>query len=78
MAVLPVLLAVLIVRLWVEAKMAGDDPYCYWDASFPSRSLDVYGQYTLSTITCTGTFQDQAHNIQDISCLFPAGLAPWA
>ena len=25
--------------------MAGHDPYCYWDASFPSRSFDVYGQY---------------------------------
>ena len=24
--------------------MAGHDLYCYWDASFPSRSFDVYGQ----------------------------------
>ena len=45
LAVLAVLLAVLIVRLRVEAKMAGHDPYCYWDASFPSRSFDVYNYY---------------------------------
>ena len=44
LAALAVLLAVLIVRLRVEAEMAGHDPYCYWDASFPSRSFDVYGQ----------------------------------
>ena len=36
LAVLAVLLAVLIVRLQVEMEMAGHDPYCYWDASFPS------------------------------------------
>ena len=41
-------MAVLIVRLRVEAEMAGDDPYRYWDASFPSRSFDVY--VTLNTI----------------------------
>ena len=45
LAALAVLLAVLIGRLRVEAEMAGHDPYCYWDAGFPSRSFDVYGQY---------------------------------
>ena len=37
------LLAVCIDCLVAEAEMA--DPYCYWDAIFPSRSFDVYGQY---------------------------------
>ena len=37
------LLAVCIDCLLAEAEMA--DPYCYWDASFPSRSFGVYGQY---------------------------------
>ena len=37
------LLAVCIDCLLAEAEMA--DPYCYWDASFPSSSFDVYGQY---------------------------------
>ena len=32
----------LIVRLRVEAEMVGHDPYCYWDANFPTRSFDVY------------------------------------
>ena len=45
LAALAVLLAILIVRLWVEAEMAGHDPYCYWDGGFTSRSFDVYGQY---------------------------------
>ena len=43
LAALAVLLVVLIVRLRVEGEMAG--PYCYWEAGFPSRSFDVYGQY---------------------------------
>ena len=37
------LLAVCIDCLLAESEMA--DPYCYWDASFPSGSFDVYGQY---------------------------------
>ena len=78
LAALAVLLAVLIVCLRVEAEMAGHDPYCYWDASFPSRSFDVYGQYVNNYYghwdfpgPCRPTISRTSH-------LFPAGLAPWA
>ena len=65
LAALAVLLAVLIVCLQVEVEMAGHGRYGYWDASCPSRSFDS----TLTTITGTGIFQDQAHNFQDSSSL---------
>ena len=66
-------MAVLIVGLGVEAEMAGHDPYCYWDACFPSRSFVVYGQYNY----CGNViFQDQVHNLHSsLSCwVGPMGL----
>ena len=74
LAALAVLLAVLIVRLRVEAEMAGHDAYCYWDASFSSRSFDVYGQYANNYYG----HWDFPGPRPTISHLFPAGLAPWA
>ena len=73
---LAVLLAVLIVRCWVEVEMAGHDPYCYWDISFLSRLIDVYGQY-IQLLRGLG-FSRTMPTISRPSHLLPAGLAPWA
>ena len=66
-------MAVLLVGLGVEAEIAGHDPYCYWDACFPSRSFVVYGQHNY----CGNViFQDQVHNLHSsLSCwVGPMGL----
>ena len=65
-------LAVLIVRLRVEAEFVA--PVKYWDASFPSRSFDVYGQYVKQLLRAL-RFSRTRTTISRTSHLFPAGLA---
>ena len=67
-AALAVLLAVLIVRLRVEAEMAGHD------LTVTGTTVSQVGRLMcrdsrLTTITDTEIFQDQAHNFQDILSL---------
>ena len=69
LAALAVLLAVLIVHLRVEVEMAGHDPYCYWDASFLSRSFDVYEQYiSKQLLWALGFSRTRPTDISSLSC----------
>ena len=36
--------------------MADHDPYCYWDASFPSMSFDVYGSFLSRSFDVYGQY----------------------